>query len=83
MTITATIAGAVSVLAQFGMFFGGGHRDSNSGMGVIGTLVMIVLAPLAAMLVQMAISPTGEYAADNIGARVSGGDCTVPIGDAH
>jgi heat shock protein HtpX len=74
MTITATIAGAISMLAQFGMFFGGGHRDSNgnSGMGVIGTLVMVVLAPLAAMLVQMAISRTREYAADNMGARISG-----------
>ncbi|HKD75223.1 MAG TPA: M48 family metalloprotease [Ktedonobacterales bacterium] len=49
MTVIATIAGAISMLAQFGMFFGGGHRGSNSGMGVIGTLVMIVLAPLAAM----------------------------------
>jgi len=72
MTVTATIAGAISMLAQFGMFFGRGHRDSNSGMGVIGTLMMIVLAPLAAMLVQMAISRTREYAADNMGARISG-----------
>src|SRR5215467_14742148 len=72
MTVTATIAGAISMLAQFGLFFGGGHRDSNSGMGVIGTLVMVVLAPLAAMLVQMAISRTREYAADNMGARISG-----------
>jgi len=72
MTVTATIAGAISMLAQFAMFFGGGHRNSNSGMGVIGTLVMVVLAPLAAMLVQMAISRTREYAADNMGARISG-----------
>jgi heat shock protein HtpX len=74
MTVTATIAGAISMLAQFGMFFGGGHRDTNgsSGMGVIGTLLMILLAPLAAMLVQMAISRTREYAADDMGARVSG-----------
>jgi heat shock protein HtpX len=74
MTVTATIAGAISMLAQFGMFFGGGHRDSNgnSGMGIIGTLLMVVLAPLAAMLVQMAISRTREYAADNMGARISG-----------
>src|SRR5512133_2133665 len=73
MTITATIAGAISMLAQFGMFFGGGHRDSNghSGMGMIGTLLMVVLAPLAAMLVQMAISRTREYAADNMGARIN------------
>jgi heat shock protein HtpX len=73
MTVTATIAGAISMLAQFGMFFGGGQRDSsgNSGLGLIGTLVMIVLAPLAAMLVQMAISRTREYAADDMGARIS------------
>src|SRR6478609_8004503 len=62
MTITATIAGAISMLAQFGMFFGGGHRDNNSGLGVIGTIAMMILAPIAAMLVQMAISRTREYA---------------------
>jgi len=74
MTVTATIAGAISMLAQFGMFFGGGHRDGDGhgGMGAIGTLAMIVLAPLAAMLVQMAISRTREYAADDMGARLSG-----------
>jgi heat shock protein HtpX len=74
MTVTATIAGAISMLAQFGMFFGGGQRDNNgsSGMGMIGTLVMVVLAPLAAMLVQMAISRTREYAADNMSARING-----------
>jgi len=72
MTVTATIAGAISMLAQFGMFFGGGHRDRNGGMGMIGTLLMVVLAPLAAMLVQMAISRTREYAADDMGARISG-----------
>jgi heat shock protein HtpX len=73
MTVTATLAGAISMLAQFAMFFGGGRRDSNNGgMGIIGTLVMIVLAPLAAMLVQMAISRTREYAADAAGAQISG-----------
>ena len=74
MTITATIAGAISMLAQFGMFFGGSHRDSNGhgGMGMIGTLLMVIVAPLAAMLVQMAISRTREYAADNMGARING-----------
>jgi heat shock protein HtpX len=72
MTVTATIAGAISMLAQFGMFFGGGNRNNNSGMGVVGTLLMVVLAPLAAMLVQMAISRTREYAADNMGARIGG-----------
>jgi len=72
MTITATIAGAISMLAQFGMFFGGGHRDNNSGLGVIGTIAMMILAPIAAMLVQMAISRTREYEADRMGAMISG-----------
>ncbi len=72
MTITATIAGAISMLAQFGLFFGGGHRDNNNGLGIVGTLAMVILAPVAAMLVQMAISRTREYAADELGARISG-----------
>jgi heat shock protein HtpX len=73
MTITATIAGAISMIAQLGMFFGGFKSNrENSGLGVIGSLLMLVLAPLAAMIVQMAISRTREYAADNFGARVSG-----------
>jgi heat shock protein HtpX len=71
MTITATIAGAISMLAQFGLFFGG-TRDNNNGVGVVGTLLMVILAPIAAMLVQMAISRTREYAADEGGARISG-----------
>ena len=70
MTITATIAGAISMLAQFGMFFR--HRDNHSGPGPIATLLMTLLAPLAAMLVQMAISRTREYAADNLGACICG-----------
>jgi len=72
MTITATIAGAISMLAQFGLFFGGGHRNNN-GVGLIGTLAMVILAPIAAMLVQMAISRTREYSADNLGAHIAGG----------
>ncbi len=71
MTITATIAGAISMVAQFGMFFGG-NRGNNNGLGVIGSMAMMVLAPLAAMLVQMAISRTREYAADDLGARICG-----------
>src|SRR5215475_7704359 len=71
MTITATIAGAISMLAQFGIFFGG-HRNNNSGPGIIGSILMMILAPFAAMLVQMAISRTREYAADNLGARICG-----------
>src|SRR4029079_4383711 len=59
MTITATVAGAISMLAQFGMFFGG-RRHNNSGLGIVGSLLMLVLAPIAAMIVQMAISRTRE-----------------------
>jgi heat shock protein HtpX len=71
MTITATIAGAISMLAQFGMFFSG-NRNSNNGFGIIGTLAMVILAPIAAMLVQMAISRTREYSADRLGAMIQG-----------
>jgi heat shock protein HtpX len=70
MTITATLAGAISMLANFAFFFGG--RDRNSPLGPIGSIAMLVLAPLAAMLVQMAISRTREYAADRLGAAISG-----------
>jgi heat shock protein HtpX len=71
MTITATIAGAISMVAQFGMFFGG-NRDNNHSPGIIGSIAMMILAPLGAMLVQMAISRTREYAADDLGARICG-----------
>ena len=71
MTITATIAGAISMLAQFGMFFSG-NRNNNSGFGIIGTLAMAILAPIAAMLVQMAISRTREYSADRLGGMIMG-----------
>ena len=70
MTITATVAGAISMLAQFGMFFGGNR--GNNGMGIIGTLAMVILAPIAAMIVQMAISRTREYSADKMGAQILG-----------
>ena len=69
MTITATLAGALSMLANFALFFGGSR---NNPLGLIGTLLMMVLAPLAAMLVQMAISRTREYAADRSGAEICG-----------
>jgi len=71
MTMTATIAGAISMLANFGMFFGG-SRDRNNPLGAIGTILMVILAPLAAMLVQMAISRTREYGADRGGSEISG-----------
>jgi heat shock protein HtpX len=70
MTITATFAGAISMLTNFGMFFGGNRN--NNGIGMIGTIAMMILAPLAAMVVQMAISRTREYSADRLGAEISG-----------
>jgi heat shock protein HtpX len=71
MTITATLAGAIGMLAQFGMFFGG-SRDRNNPFGIIGVLAAAILAPLLAMLVQMAISRSREYEADRIGAQIVG-----------
>ena len=71
MTITATIAGAISMLANFAFFFGG-SRENNSPFGFIGVLLAAITAPIAAMLVQMAISRTREYSADRLGAEISG-----------
>jgi heat shock protein HtpX len=72
MTIAATIAGAISMLSQFGFFFGGGGDRNNNPLGGIGMLVAIIVAPIAAMLVQMAVSRTREYEADRGGAEISG-----------
>jgi heat shock protein HtpX len=71
MTITATLAGAISMLGNFAFFFGG-NRENNNPLGFIGVLVAMVVAPLAAMLVQMAISRTREYSADKRGAEICG-----------
>jgi len=71
MTITATIAGAISALANFAFLFGG--RDENGrSTGIVGTIAMMILAPMAAGLVQMAISRGREYEADRGGAEISG-----------
>jgi len=74
MTVTATIAGAISMIANLGFFFGGGERDEegNGGLGIVGSILMMILAPLAASLVQMAISRTREYEADRLGAEICG-----------
>jgi len=69
MTITATLAGAISMLANFALFFG---NNRNNPLGLIGTLLIMFLAPMAAALVQMAISRTREYAADDTGAEICG-----------
>jgi len=71
MTITATLAGAISMLANFAFFFGG-SRDNNNPLGFVGVILMMILAPLAAMMVQMAISRTREYSADRMGAEICG-----------
>jgi heat shock protein HtpX len=71
MTLTATLAGAISMLGNFAFFFGG-NRDNNNPLGFIGVLVAMIVAPLAAMIVQMAISRTREYSADRRGAEICG-----------
>ena len=72
MTVTATIAGAISMIANMAMFSGlfGGNR--NSPLGGLGIILVALLAPFAAMLVQMAISRTREYSADRLGAEICG-----------
>jgi len=72
MTITATIAGAISMLANFAFFFGGSSDNRNNPLGPIGGILIMILAPMAAMLVQMLISRTREYEADRIGAEICG-----------
>ncbi|MBZ8134935.1 zinc metalloprotease HtpX [Afifella sp. IM 167] len=71
MTITATLAGAISMLGNFALFFGG-SRNNNSPFGFAGVLLAALTAPFAAMLVQMAISRTREYSADRDGAAIAG-----------
>lgn len=77
MAVTATFAGAISMLANFALFFGlmrGSDKEgeSSSGGGLIGTLVLMFVAPLAAALVQMAVSRSREYEADRVGAHICG-----------
>lgn len=76
MTIIATLAGAISMLGNFAFFFGG-NRDNNNGnpLGLVGVLIAVIVAPLAAMIVQMAVSRTREYAADRRGAEI----CNQPL----
>ena len=73
-TIAATMAGAIMILAdmaRFGAIFGMGSRDNEEGPGIIGVLVMSIIAPIAAMLIQMAISRSREYLADETGAQLA------------
>jgi heat shock protein HtpX len=70
MTIAATLAGAISSIAQWGMFFGGGRREN--GPGPIASIALAILAPIAAMIVQMAVSRSREYVADQTGGQLAG-----------
>ncbi|MDP9811026.1 heat shock protein HtpX [Rhizobium tibeticum] len=72
MTITATLAGAISMLGNFAFFFSGNRENNNNPLGFIGVLLAMIVAPLAAMIVQMAISRTREYSADRRGAEICG-----------
>jgi heat shock protein HtpX len=71
MTIVATLAGAISMLGNFAFFFGG-NRQNNNSFGIVGVLVAMIVAPFAAMMVQMAVSRTREYEADRRGAEICG-----------
>jgi heat shock protein HtpX len=73
-TIAATIAGAIMILAdmaRWGAMFGFGGRDNEEGPGIVGLLVMSIIAPIAAMLIQLAISRSREYLADETGAHLA------------
>jgi heat shock protein HtpX len=72
-TVVATIAGAIGILAamaRWGAILGGFGRDDDNG-GIIGLLVMAIVAPIAAMMIQMAISRTREYKADRVGSEIT------------
>jgi heat shock protein HtpX len=74
-TIAATLAGAISYLAwmaQWAMIFGGHSRDERGSGGIFGLLIMMIVAPLPAMIIQMAVSRSREYGADKGGARITG-----------
>jgi heat shock protein HtpX len=71
-TISATIAGAIAALANFGMLFGGAHNDREGGGNPLLAILVLILAPIAAMLIQFAISRTREFGADRRGADISG-----------
>src|SRR5437660_1901431 len=73
-TVVAVLAGAITLLAQIGqwsLFWGGGDEDNQSPLAVVGVLLFVVLGPIAALLIQLAVSRSREYEADHTGAEVS------------
>jgi heat shock protein HtpX len=71
-SVAATIAGAITMVSRFGIFFGGGGSRDRRGGGGLGGLFMLILAPIAAMLIQLAVSRSREYQADATGAHFTG-----------
>jgi heat shock protein HtpX len=71
-SIAATLGAAITSIARFGLFFGGGHRDDEEGGSPALNILMVFLAPIAALLIQMAVSRTREYAADAAAAKYTG-----------
>ncbi|MBO9703962.1 zinc metalloprotease HtpX [Arthrobacter sp. Y-9] len=71
-SVAAAVAGVITSVAQFMMFFGGGSRDGERNMNPLAAIAMALLAPFAASLIQMAISRTREYDADEDGAKLTG-----------
>jgi heat shock protein HtpX len=72
MTVAATLAGALSQLANFALFFGGGRREDGEGGHPLAGLIGVLVAPFAAMLIQMAISRSREFLADEASAQITG-----------
>ena len=72
MTMTAVLAGAIGMLANFIFFFGGSSERRDNPLGPLGAILVMIFAPLAATLVQLAISRTREYEADRMGAEITG-----------
>ena len=71
MTVVATVAGAISMLAQFGFLLGGSGDRERNPLGPLGVLLAVLFAPLAAAMIQMTVSRTREYSADKLGARIA------------
>ena len=71
-SVAATLAAAIMMIARFAMFFGGGQRDDREGVNPVAAIAMMILGPIAAMLIQMAISRSREYDADAGGASIAG-----------